>query len=100
MRTLLYLSEGCCARAHGFIVKLFLKQFGRNHVNCHFNVTAKRKFLLQMPIRRLRRVLHHDSTQMCMHKVRQLVDLEKLMIDNYQNYGFLNIMLVSCLPAA
>ena len=35
---------------HGFIAKLFLKEFGSNHVSCHFNTTSKRKFLLLMLI--------------------------------------------------
>ena len=36
--------------AHGFIAKLFLKEFGSNRVSCRFNTTAERKFLQLMLI--------------------------------------------------
>ena len=36
----------CHAHAHGFIAKLFLKQFGSNRESCCFNTTAKKKLML------------------------------------------------------
>ena len=66
----------CHVYAHGFIAKLFLKEFGSNRVSYHFNTTAKGKLLLLMPIGSFDRTCFMTVLHRCAsHKVRRLVIL-------------------------
>ena len=47
----------CHAYAHSFIGKLFFKEFDSNRVSCHFNTTAKRKFLFLTPVGSFRQLV-------------------------------------------
>ena len=64
----------CHVYAHGFIAKLFLKEFGSNRVSYRFNTTAKRTLLFLMPIGIFNRTCFMTVLHRCAsHKVRLLV---------------------------